>query len=405
MVDCVRTDVMPLYPADTSLLSWLGVALALCAAAYACLSLWAWFRCQHLDKHQRANVNDQASPPVSVLKPLHGTEPRLYENLRSFCEQRYTHYELLFGLRDPEDPAIAVVQRLQREFPDQPMALVIDPTAHGVNLKVSNLINLLAQARHDWLVLADSDISVTPDYLACVTTPLNDPRVGIVTCLYHGVAHEAFTARLGRLFIDDWFAPSVRLAHAFGSTRFAFGSTIALRRDALDAIGGFEALKDTLADDFWLGERTRELGLRTVLSDLVVGTDVSETQFGSLWSHELRWLRTIRAISPLGFAFSFVCFTWPLMVLALLLSPTLPCLGVVLLGGTARLARYVAAWRSTARSSRWRDAWLTPFRDALLLVEWAGALVHWRVAWRGQVLHARDHAPSRYPLNAKSKVR
>jgi ceramide glucosyltransferase len=398
MMDRVRTDFMSPYPADTSPLSWLGLALALCAAAYACLSLWAWFRCQRLAKHQRAHVNDQASHPVSILKPLHGAEPRLYENLRSFCTQQYAQpYELLFGVRDPEDAAIAGVQRLQREFPQQSMALVIDPMVHGANLKVSNLMNLLPHACHGWLVLADSDISVAPDYLTRVTAPLNDPRVGIVTCLYHGVAGDAFSARLGKLFIDDWFAPSVRLSYAFGSTRFAFGSTIALRRDTLEAIGGFGALKNTLADDFWLGERTRRLGLRTVLSELEVGTDASEARLAELWSHELRWLRTIRAISPAGFFFSFICLTWPLLVLALLLSPSVPCLIVALTGAAARLARYGAGWRSAARSSRWRDAWLTPFRDALLLVEWAGALIHWQVEWRGQVLHARDHAPSRYP--------
>jgi ceramide glucosyltransferase len=259
---------------------------------------------------------------VSVLKPLHGAEPRLYENLRSFCQQQHTHHELLFGVRDPDDPAIAVVQQLQREFPSLPMTLVIDQRVHGENLKVSNLINLLAHARYDWLVLADSDIQVSPDYLTRVTAPLASPEVGIVTCLYHGLAQRSWSSRLGRLFIDDWFAPSVRLAHAFGSTRFAFGSTIALRRDTLTAIGGFEALRHTLADDFWLGEFSRRLGLRTELSPVVVGTEVSETDLLSLWTHELRWLRTIRAISPAGFAMSFICFTWPMLTLALWLSPT-----------------------------------------------------------------------------------
>jgi ceramide glucosyltransferase len=396
MTDRVPTELMP-SPVATSLLSWIGLVLAVCTTAYACLSLWAWFRCGQRKQHPRADVNDQASRPVSVLKPLHGAEPGLYENLQGFCKQAHAHYEILFGVRDPDDAAIAVVQRLQREFPERAITLVIDPAVHGANLKVSNLINLLAQARHDWLVLADSDISVAPDYLAKVTAPLNDPGVGVVTCLYHGVARDGWTARLGRLFIDDWFAPSVRLAHAFGSTRFAFGSTIALRRDTLNAIGGLAALKDTLADDFWLGERSRQLGLRTVLSDVVVGTQVSESRLSPLWSHELRWLRTIRAISPAGFSFSFVCHTWPLLVLALLLSPSVPCLIVATLGATARLWRYAVSWPRTARSYRWQDLWLTPLRDTLLLVEWAAALLHWRVTWRGQVLHARDHAPSRYP--------
>ncbi|WP_267221150.1 bacteriohopanetetrol glucosamine biosynthesis glycosyltransferase HpnI [Dyella silvae] len=388
---------MPTYPDIATLLSWLGIALGSAAAAYACLSLWAWFRCDRSGKDPDPDVNDPANQPVSVLKPLHGAEPRLYENLRSFCLQQHACHELLFGVRDRDDPAIAVVQRLQREFPKLPITLVIDQRVHGDNLKVSNLINLLEHARYDWLVLADSDIHVPTDYLMRVTAPLASADVGIVTCLYHGLTHNSFSSRLGRLFIDDWFAPSVRLAHAFGSTRFAFGSTIALRRDTLQAIGGFDALRNTLADDFWLGEFSRQLGLRTELSTLVVGTEVSEANLRSLWIHELRWLRTIRAISPAGFAMSFICFTWPMLLLALCLSPTLPTLCVALLGGAARILRYRAPWRSTARSSPWLDIWLTPFRDALLLVEWAGALIRWRVEWRGQVLHARDHAPSRYP--------
>lgn len=385
---------MPPITIVTPWLSWLGIGLALSAAAYACLSLWAWFKCAG-SKHPREHVNDRASRPISVLKPLHGSDPRLYEDLRSFCQQRHPSYELLFGVRTADDPAIAVVQRLQCEFPRLPITLVIDSRVHGANLKVSNLINLVAHASHDWLVIADSDITVPEDYLSRVTAPLHDESVGIVTCLYHGVTTASLASRMGGLFIDDWFAPSVRLAHAFGSTRFAFGSTIALRTTTLQAIGGFGTLRDTLADDFWLGELSRRQGLRTVLSDLVVGTTVSETTLSSLWSHELRWLRTIRAISPAGFAMSFICFTWPVLALALLLSPTWPCVVTAICGGIARILRYVLAWRSTARSSPDRDIWLTPFRDTLLLVEWAGALVRWRVQWRGQILHARNHAPSR----------
>lgn len=373
--------------------TWLGLGLNLAAAGYACASLWALFKSQ---RRQAAGALTPAVRPVSVLKPLHGLEPRLYENLRGFCLQVHPAYQLLFGVREPGDPAIAVVERLRAEFPQHDIGLVIDPRVHGANFKVSNLINLLPHATHDWLVLADSDISVSPDYLARVTAPLADPGVGIITCLYHGVPQDSMWSRMGCLFIDDWFAPSVRLAHAFGSTRFAFGSTIALRRDTLAAIGGFEALSDTLADDFWLGELSRRAGLRTVLSDLEVGTEVSETRLSSLWAHELRWLRTIRAIAPAGFVMSFVCFTWPLLVLGLLLAFTPLNLTIALLGGSARVLRYVLQRRATTPSSLWRDLWLSPWRDVLLLLEWAAALVRWRVEWRGRVLHARNHAPTRY---------
>lgn len=387
---------MPTVSIIQMFLHGLGIGLNLAAAGYACVSWWAWYRCKRVQAATRFEAPDQASHPISVLKPLHGAEPSLYENLRSFCQQDHANYQLLFGVRDADDPAIAVVHQLVAEFPQLAIRLIVDPRVHGANLKVSNLINLSAHAQYDWLVLADSDISVPADYLSRVTAPLADPKVGIVTCLYHGVAEGGFWSRLGSLFIDDWFAPSARLAHAFGSTRFAFGSTIALRRGTLDVIGGFAILCDTLADDFWLGELSRRAGLRTVLSDLVVGTEVSEKNFSALWTHELRWLRTIRAIAPAGFAMSFVCFTWPVLAIGLILAPTLPNALLALLGIGARVMRYVVQQQSTARPSPWHDLGLTPYRDLLLLFEWATALTHWRVEWRGRELHARNHAPTRY---------
>jgi ceramide glucosyltransferase len=368
----------------TAIIHGLGIGLAFAAAGYACVAVWAVLKATRT----RAS-NTTETQAVTVLKPLHGAEPRLYENLRSFCVQAHPDYQLVFGVREADDPAIAVVQRLRAEFPQRSIALAVDPHVYGTNFKVSNLLNMMPQARYDWLVLADADISVPADYLTRVTAPLADPGVGIVTCLYHGIPGPSFWSRLGRLFIDDWFAPSVRLSHAFGSTRFAFGSTIALRRDALQAIGGFEALRDTLADDFWLGELTRQKGLRTVLSDVVVGTDVGESKLKDLWSHELRWLRTIRSIAPAGFAMTFVCFTSPLLLLGLCLAPGPITAGLTVLGGGARVLLHFLQRRSGARVFPWHEILLIPLRDALLLMEWAAALAGWQVRWRGQIMHAR----------------
>lgn len=364
-----------------------GIALTFAATGYALVALWAVLK--GLRKTRRVPL--PASPPqaASVLKPLHGAEPRLYENLRSFCEQTHPEYQLIFGVRDPEDPAITAVERLRREFPQRSIALAVDPRVHGANFKVSNLMNMLPHAQHDLLVLADADIHVRPDYLTRVIAPLADAGVGIVTCLYYGIPGPSFWSRLGRLFIDDWFAPSVKLSHAFGSTRFAFGSTIALRRDALQTIGGFEALRDTLADDFWLGELTRRAGLRTVLSDVVVGTDVGESKLKDLWTHELRWLRTIRSIAPAGFAMTFVCFTSPLLLLGLSLAPGPVAAGLTLLGGAARVLLHFLQRRISDQAFAWHEVLLIPLRDTLLLMEWAAALAGWQVRWRGQVLHAR----------------
>ncbi|MCO4860980.1 bacteriohopanetetrol glucosamine biosynthesis glycosyltransferase HpnI [Cupriavidus sp. WGlv3] len=354
-----------------------GAALVCVAAGYALAAAW-------LSRRKPAPRGAMSATPVSVLKPLCGAEPRLYANLATFCRQRHPCFQLVFGVRAADDPAIAVVQRLRRDFPACDIALVIDPRVHGSNLKASNLINLSGAARHDALVIADSDVAVAPDYLARVTAPLVQAGVGVVTCLYRGHAIGGFWSRLGAQFIDDWFVPAVRIAHAGGSRRFAFGATIALRRDALAAIGGFEAVRDRLADDFWLGELTRRLGLRTVLSEVVVTTDITEDGFTLLWRHELRWMRTIASLNPAGYAFSFVTFTWPMLALGMWLAP-LPLVTAAAAVGV--MARSVLAGSAAA-------ALRAPLRDGLLLACWALALAGKRVWWREQVLPVGDRQHS-----------
>jgi ceramide glucosyltransferase len=318
--------------------------------------------------------------PVTVLKPLRGAEPRLYDNLATLCRQQHPAFQIVFGVHAADDPALAVVRRLQSDFPGCDIALAISPEQHGSNGKVSNLINMLPLARYEKLVLADSDIAVPPGYLARVTAPLADPSIGVVTCLYRGHALPGFWPALGAQFINDWFAPSVRVAHAGGSSSFAFGATIALRRDALAAIGGFETLANRLADDYWLGELTRRLGLRTVLSDVMVGTDVAEDTLVELWTHELRWLRTIRSLNPAGFAFTFITFTWPLLLLGLLLAPQPAALAIACAG---LLGRSVLAGGAGAMLR-------APLRDLLLLAEWAAALFGTHVRWHGQRMAVKD---------------
>jgi ceramide glucosyltransferase len=173
--------------------------------------------------------------PVSVLKPLCGFEPRLYANLETFCEQTHPCFQLVFGVSSKTDPAVAVVERLRATYPNIDITLVVDPALYGSNHKVSNLINLELHASHNVIVIADSDIAVQPDYMVKVIAPLKEPDIGIVTCLYRARRVENFWTRLGALFIDEWFAPSVYLAHATGSRRFGFGATLAIRRETLSA--------------------------------------------------------------------------------------------------------------------------------------------------------------------------
>ena len=379
----------------SSLLMWLGTALTFSATAYALIALVARARIYTLSNSRAVKLL-----PVTVLKPLCGLEPRLAENLASLCEQTYPHYQLLFGVRDPHDPAVRVVERLQAIYSHLDIELIVDSRVHGSNFKVSNLINMAEHARHPWLVLADSDIEVQPDYLEKVAAPLADVSVGIVTCLYHGRALDTFWARMGALFIDTWFVPSVRVVSAFGNTSFGFGSTIALRADALVAIGGFEAVRNRLADDFWLGELVRQQGLQTVLSEVEVGTDVVDSSLAELWTHELRWFRTIRTVEPGGFAFLFVTFTVPILAAGLALCHKPWSLAVAAAGLLARVTVQLLRvprrpWRAAAV-----DLILLPLRDMLSLAGWTAAYGGSRVRWREQVF---DGLASRAPASAPGR--
>lgn len=359
-----------------SILEWIGTGAAAAGAGYAAIAAIA------ATQRPRLAPATPASCPVSVLKPLCGLEPGLYCNLRSFCEQDHPQFEIICGVRDPHDPAIGIVRRLQREFRGCDLRLIVNPTVHGTNLKVSNLINLLPHARHDHLVLADSDIRVERDYLRRVCAPLGDPQIGLVTCLYRAAPLGGAWTHFGSLYIDGWFAPSVRVAQLLGFRRFAFGATLALRRRVLEAAGGFGPLRDVLADDYWLGEGVRRLGLRTTLSEVVVSTDVTEGSAGALWNHEMRWMRTIAAVDPAGFTGLFVTFTFPMLLAGLALAPTAACLALVLAGAACKLVLH------RAQGKRWATAALLPLRDFALLAEWLAAHAVSKVRWREQVLRA-----------------
>jgi ceramide glucosyltransferase len=356
---------------------WCGLAVAASAAAYTLAAAIA------VRVKQKADycVRPGEAPAVTILKPLCGDEHELYACLRSFCDQDYAQFQIVFGVADGADPAAEVVSRLQREFPKLDLKLVVDRRQHGSSRKVSNLMNMMPLARHEFLVISDSDVRVPRDYLSRIVPPLLDPDVGIVTCPYRGVPRRGLWSLLGSMFINDWFMPSVRVAALSGSRAFAFGVTIALRRQVLAGIGGFAAIANQLADDYRLGELTRARGLRTVLSDVVVETCVDERSFASLARHELRWLRTIRAVRPLGYGLSFITFSVPVALLGCAISrgagPAMLLLAVTALG---RIVLHLRV-RGTA-SGIARDFAVLPLREALSLLLWAWGFVTRRVHWR-----------------------
>lgn len=341
-------------------------------------SLIAWFAVR--PRRGTARLTLRHAPPVTILKPLCGVEAATYECLRSFCDQAYPHFQVVFGVSSEADPALAIVHRLQKEFPQRDLQIMIDRRQHGSSRKVSNLINMMSLVRHDFLVLSDSDVLVARDYLSGVVAPLLDARVGIVTCPYRGISREGFWSILGSLFINDWFMPSVRVAAMAGSRSFAFGATIAMRRQVLASIGGFTSIANQLADDYRLGELTRGLGLRTVLSDVVVDICVTERSIVELVQHELRWLRTIRFLRPSSYGFSFITFGVPVALLGTLLAGGAAAV-VAMLAVTA-LARVMLHLATRQRGTAASQLLVLPLRDVLSLGLWSWGFVTRRVRWR-----------------------
>jgi ceramide glucosyltransferase len=372
-----------LLPSVHPLATLVALAMLGAAAGYSVLTLLAVF----IWRLQRGPHKARSLPPVTILKPLCGLEPGLYAHLRSFCQQDYPAYQIVFGVRDQADPACTVVKRLMTEFPSVPIELVVNPQLHGSNCKVSNLINMLPYARHDILAMADSDAFVGDDYLKAITAPVVDPDVGLVTCIYRGAPTQRIWSRLGAMYINEWYVPSVLLARLFGHQGYVSGQTVCLRRDILEAIGGLPALANHLADDHRLGELVRGLGLRIVLSPYVVNGEHDEPDLNSLTRHELRWMRTIRVLRPRSFPWIFITFSLPLAVLGMLVMSAQPPRSTAawaLFGAAvlARLALYFAHRLPGGRASV-SDLWLLPVRDLLICWVWCRSFFASHVTWRG----------------------
>jgi ceramide glucosyltransferase len=362
---------------------WIAVALTAASVAYI---LFAAARVAAFAG--RPAERSAEKPPVTVMKPVCGLDHQLYENLLSFCRQDYPAYQVVFGVRDADDPAIPVIRRVIADAPETDTALVIDGRVTGSNLKVSNLCNMEREAKHPFLVIADSDMRVGPDYLASVAAPFADPRVGAVTCLYKGVPAEGTLSRLAAMFINEGFLPSVLVALSFQRLRFCFGATMAARREALEEIGGFAGLRQYLADDYMLGRRLSDQGWQVELSPYLVWNVTREETLGSMLRHELRWARTIRTVEPAGYAASFIVHVIPVSVLAAgVAGPAGGLWGLaallVAMGLASRLLlHYVvqAKLRPCARPA----PWLVPVRDVLGFLVWGASFFGRGISWRGR---------------------
>ncbi|MFI4987912.1 MAG: bacteriohopanetetrol glucosamine biosynthesis glycosyltransferase HpnI [Alphaproteobacteria bacterium] len=334
-------------------------------------------------------------PPVSVLKPLCGDEPLLEEALASCCSQTYPAFQIVFGIQDPSDPALAVVRRLQDRFPELDIAVVVDATPHGMNRKVANLINMLPSARHDILLVSDSDLHVAPDYLERLVAALEKPGTGLVTSLCVGLpAPPRWPARLGAAYISYGFLPGVLLSRALGR-QDCLGSTVMLRRAVLERTGGLQSLVHLLAEDNVLGQRVCDFGLSVRLADTVPAATVPEPSLRALWLHEIRWVRTIRALAPLSLGASTIQYPlfWAAMTY-LLSGGALWSLALFAGSWAVRAAAAVgidrALRRKVSRVALAAPVWLLPLRDILSVVEIAASYWVDDVVWRGHRMGANS---------------
>ncbi len=352
----------------------LFLAFSAAAAAYQILALIAVMR--RLSPARLPARQAGLLAPLSILKPLRGLDAGLYENLRSHAVQKYPEFELVVGVSDPGDPALREVERLRREFPAVPVQVVRSTTA-APNGKVGVLQDLAAAARYPILLVNDSDIRVGPDYLVRVAAPLEDPTVGVVTCLYRARA-SSWPDRFEALGIATDFAPSVLVARLIGFSEFGLGSTLVFRGAELERIGGFAAIADYIADDYQLSRRIRDLGLRVVLSDYVVETSLPDAGWMGVWRHQLRWARTIR-LSRGGYAGLPIANATLWAVLLALAGWPWTALALFALRAAAGLTTALGVLGDRAALA---NAWMMPFRDLAGFAIWAAGLFGSKVVWR-----------------------
>jgi ceramide glucosyltransferase len=359
---------------------WLACTLlAIIGSSYALLAEILVARFAHRPKPKL-----NAAENVTLIKPLYGAEVGLEESLASFCAQDYSaNLQMLCGVQDAADPAIAIVRNLKTQFRLLDLELVEGGRRSGGNPKVANIINMFPAAKHDIIILSDSDMRVPPDYVRQIVAGLQQPGVGLVTCLYRGSALTGFWSRMAGAAVDQHFLPSVLVGMASGLAKPCFGSTIALRRETLNRIGGFEAFANTLADDYAMGDAVRRLGLKVEIAPFAVGHTFSESSLTELLAHELRWARTIRLVDPVGYAGSIVTHPLPFALAALPLSGFGAIAWMILIVTLAcRLFVPIQVERLPGGGkSSW---WLSPLRDLLSFAVFVASYLPGAVNWRGR---------------------
>jgi ceramide glucosyltransferase len=367
------------------------LVLALAPFAYYLLATIAAARFFRAANRESATGADFA-PPISILKPIRGLDRETYENYASFCQQDYPEFEILFAVSDPNDPAIPEIERIIRDFPSRPIRLLIGSEPLGVSDKVNNLCRMAREAKHEILLVSDSDVRVDDEFLRAVAAPFRDPNVGGVTCLYRGLAEGCFAATLEALGNSADFAPGVLVARLAGGIDFMLGAVMATTQKQLAAIGGFEALADYFSDDYELGNRIAASGKRVELSGYPVSIVYPREKLGEAFRHQLRWNLSIRYSRPWGHFGLLFSHGLPWAVLAVFLAPSAAIAGGYLaayLVLRCSVALVVGAWGMRDETVRrwWR---LLPLRDLFAFVVWVASFFPQRIHWRDREFYVRD---------------
>jgi len=325
------------------------------------------------------------APAISILKPCRGLDFEAYENFASFCRLEYPQYEVLFAVSDPADPVVAVIEQVMRDFPRVEMRLLRGAPAVGANGKVNKLIRLAAEARYDLLVINDSDVRVTPEYLRRVAEPFREAQVGAATAMYRAETHGSLGAELEAIGITSDFQAGVLAAWRLEGVKFALGATMACTRQALAAIGGFEAIADYHSDDYELGSRIAAAGYGVELLRDPVSLVYAPLTLGEFAAHQLRWALTTRFARPGGHFGLLLTFGLPWAVLAAVLAPSTAVAGAYL--GAYLALRLAEAWTVGVWGLRddllRRRMWLLPLRDACWFFTWVASYFFTRIRWRG----------------------
>ena len=322
-------------------------------------------------------------PPVTVLKPIYGIDKGLEANLRTLCEQDYPDYQIVLSVQRTDDPALTILRRLAAEYPGR-VTLVIKQSEPVVNGKVQNLVNALAAARHEVLVISDSDVRVRSDYLAAIIAPLSDPGVGYVCTLYRAAQADRWFEKLELLSINADFVPGVVFSYWSGAASFCLGASVAFRRGDLESVGGMAGLGDYLVEDYELGRRLVGLGKRMVLVTHAVEVLVGFPDAHRWWNHQIYWDQNTKVAHPVGFFLTILTRAVPFALLYALCRPDSTGLAVLVLATAIRVATATAiAGLYLGDREGVRTMWMLPFRDLLAIVSWSIALSKRSFVWRG----------------------